>query len=220
MTQNDSVLIGVTGGVGAGKSFVLGLLAESGVRILLLDEVGHAVMDPGGTAYAAVLKLFGDKIKKPDGSPDRARIAEIIRNNPEKAEELNRIVHPAVREDADKWIRRFREGEGLHFANENAIEKKPRLAAIESAILLEAGYGEICDEVWYIYADEAVRRKRLRESRGWNMARIDATIRAQKSESEFAAAAKVVIDNSGTPEETRRQVMREISRLMNGRIHS
>lgn len=210
MTQNDSVLIGVTGGVGAGKSYVLRLLAESGVRILLLDEVGHEVMNPGGTAYAAVLSLFGNEIKKADGSPDRAKIAEIIRNDPEKAERLNEIVHPAVREQTDQWIRAFRSGDGFHFPKESG---RRRLAAIESAILLEAGYGEICDEVWYIYADEAVREKRLRESRGWSAARIAATIRAQKSESAFKDAADVVIDNSGDAEKTRRQVEKEAARL-------
>ena len=191
--------IGVTGGVGAGKSLVLSYLKEHhGARIIMLDEVGRELMQPDGACFKPVVDLFGPDVVKPDGTLDRPLIAKRMLADDDLRIKLNGIIHPAVLHETMNRIYR-------------AEDAGVRLLVVESAILLETNYGAICDEVWYIYADVKVRAARLRASRGYDDARIRKTMEAQLSDEEFRKRADHVIDNSGDFELTRGQIDRVLA---------
>ena len=143
---------GVTGGVGAGKSMVLELLKkEYGARLFPADEIGRKLMEPKGACFAPVVKAFGKAVVKADGRLDRGKIAEIVFGDEEALGQLNGIIHPAVRREIETGLQKLKEED---------------LAVIESAILLEAGYEDICEEIWYVYAPEEIRISRLMEKIG------------------------------------------------------
>ncbi|MBR3231783.1 MAG: dephospho-CoA kinase [Lachnospiraceae bacterium] len=191
--------IGVTGGVGAGKSLVLSYLKEHhGARIIMLDEVGRELMQPDRACFKPVVNLFGTDVVKPDGTLDRPLIAKRMLADDDLRIKLNGIIHPAVLHETMNRIYR-------------AEDAGVRLLVVESAILLETNYGAICDEVWYIYADVKVRAARLRASRGYDDARIQKTMEAQLSDEEFRKRADHVIDNSGDFELTRGQIDRVLA---------
>ena len=186
--------IGVTGGVGAGKSLVLSYLENAhGARIIMLDEVGRELMEPSGACFQPVVGLFGQEVVQSDGTLDRPLIAKKMLADEELRLKLNGIIHPAVLHETMRRIYRA-EDEGV------------RLLVVESAILLETNYDAICDEVWYIYADARVRAARLKESRGYDEARIKKTMEAQLTDEEFRKRADHVIDNSGDFERTKAQI--------------
>ncbi len=178
-------IIGVTGGVGSGKSAVLSYLETyQGVQVLLADKVGHILMEKGQPCYEAVRHLFGDEVLNQDGELSRPAIAAIVYSDADKLQALNHIVHPQVRIYIENAIKKARE-EGI------------RLFVLEAALLLEEHYDEICDEVWYIYADEEVRLQRLASSRGYTEERSRSIMAKQLSEEYFRKHCHVTIDNSG-----------------------
>lgn len=179
------VIIGVTGGMGAGKSRVLAYLEEAwDAQTVRLDDVSRQMLDVDGLCYEKTIDIFGREIVKPDRTLDRPLIAKKIFEDPALRDQLNNLIHPAVKEEVYRLAGEMkRSGE--------------KLLVIEAALLIEGGYREICDEFWYIYADEETRRQRLRESRGYTDERIDGTFATQLSEEDFRAKADFVIDNSG-----------------------
>ena len=153
-------VIGVTGGVGSGKSAVLNYIeAHFDARIVKADEVGHMLMMPWGKCYEPVVKLFGDWVVKGDGSLDRQAIAQIVFKDSEMLKKLNGIIHPEVKKYIVNEIERSRKEETEFFF-------------LEAALLLEEKYDEICDEIWYIYCEKEVRMERLRRDRGYSDERI------------------------------------------------
>lgn len=192
-------IIGITGGVGAGKSEILAYLEKNyGACVIQADQVGHLVMEPGEPAYRMILDAFEGQAKekrllRADGSIDRGVLGGLVFGKPERLMQLNGIIHPAVKE----WICR-------------EIEKRRQqgceLLVIEAALLIEGGYEKICQELWYIHADEEVRRERLKSSRGYSDQRIDAIFSSQLSQEEFRRHCQVVIDNGGAFSDTCRQI--------------
>lgn len=194
-------LIGVTGGVGSGKSELLRYVRERyGAYVLFADEAAARLMQRGERCFEPVVRLFGPEAVGADGELDRGRIAGMIFNSDPLREKLNRIVHPAVRAYIMEEISAEREaGTQLFF--------------LEAALLIEEKYNEICDELWYVYADEAVRRKRLKESRGYTDSKITSMIRSQLPEQRFREAADFVIDNSGPLADSIRQIDSRLGEL-------
>ena len=193
-----SYVIGITGGVGAGKSQVLSLLKENfGAEVIAADEVGRELMEPGGACFLPVAELFGPAVIKADGTLDRQKIAEIIFQDKAMLEKQNAIIHPAVKEEI---IRRCRSSEA-------------RWIAVEAALLLEAHYEDVCDEFWYIFADAETRRRRLKESRGYTDERIRAVMDSQLTDEQFRLGCDRVIDNSGSLTETKAQIERALKEL-------
>ena len=206
-------IIGVTGGVGAGKSEILHYIeTHYNARVLLADEAAHAIEAPGGAIYEPLIQLLdrypvpvtdgaeAAPITLPDGRINKPEMARRIFSVPELLEQVNQLVHPAVK---------------TYILDESAREKKAgRLDffIVEAALLIEAGYKEHMDELWYIYCDENERRRRLRASRGYSDEKIDNILRSQLSEQEFRDNADVVIDNSGTIEAACAQVDAALSR--------
>ncbi|MCD7766201.1 MAG: dephospho-CoA kinase [Lachnospiraceae bacterium] len=184
-------ILGITGGVGAGKSTILTYLKEKhGARILEADAVGHLVQQPDTPCWKRIVETFGADILHDDRTIDRGRLGTIVYADRDKLDELNAIVHPAVKEYICQEIDRCRRA------------KQGLLIVIEAALLLEDHYDEICDEIWYIYADDRVREERLIRSRGYSQKKVRQIMENQLSEEEFRRRCRTVIDNSGNPENT------------------
>lgn len=181
-------ILGITGGVGCGKSTVLDMLEkEYGAYVIQADLVAHELMEPGQTSYQAIVKHFGQAILEKDSHIDRKALGAIVFADEEKLELLNSLTHPAVKQE----IR-------------NRIKENPdKFVVIEAALLLEDHYDEICDEIWYVYADREVRFERLAASRGYSREKSQAMMDNQMSEEELRRRCQAVIDNSGTLEDTK-----------------
>lgn len=188
--------IGITGGVGAGKSKILGYLASKpDVRVMLADEIAHDLMEPGTDCYEKLHECFGtEDIYCEDGHFDRPKLAAVIFANDVKRNRLNEIVHPAVKEYVQQQLESEREQGSL------------KLLVLEAALLIEEHYDEICDELWYIDTSRDNRRIRLKESRGYSDTKVDQIFASQLSEAEYRRHCKVVIDNNGSPEQTYVQI--------------
>lgn len=187
-------IIGITGGVGAGKSEVLNFIAERyDATVIEADQVGYLVMQPGKEAYGPVVDLLGPSVVKEDKTLDREKIAGIVFEDRKLLEKLNAIVHPAVK----NYIRR-----AIQMEREMGTE----IFVVEAALLIEDKYDEICDELWYIYADENVRMHRLMKNRGYSVDKIRGILANQLSEEEFESHCDFEIDNSGDFQDTVRQI--------------
>jgi len=193
-------LIGVTGGVGAGKSSILEYISKHyKCRIYLADEVAHLVKEKGENCYYRLLELLGEEVLETEsGQIDKKKMAAMIFRDDELLEKVNAIVHPEVRLYLEK---RVEEAE-----NNPEIE----LLFIEAALLIETGYKDMVDEMWYIYANEEVRRKRLKESRGYSDEKITQIMEAQLSEEEFRLSCDFVIDNSDTLRKSYKQIKNKL----------
>lgn len=196
MRQNKRLrLIGITGGVGAGKSEILSYIRKQyKAEIYLADEVAHKVKEPGEVAYKPLVDLLGKDVLQVDGFIDKGKMAEKIFADKGILEKVNGIVHPAVRLFLENAISNAREN------------GETELFFIEAALLIEDGYKEIVDELWYIYAEKSVREKRLKDSRGYSDEKIKAIMEKQLSEDEFRKECDFVIDNSGKLEHAYRQI--------------
>ena len=186
-------ILGITGGVGCGKSAVLGILEkEYGAYVIQADIVAHELMEPGQASYQAIVEHFGQEILLEDGHIDRKALGAIVFSDEKKLAILNSLTHPAVKEEIRRRIT-----ERLNISAEHAF------IVIEAALLLEDHYDEICNEIWYIYADREVRFDRLAASRGYTREKSQSMMDNQMSEDELRRRCQAVIDNSGTLEETK-----------------
>lgn len=188
------MILGITGGVGSGKTMVLKYFHEKfQAEIIEMDQVGKMISKSGQSAYQKILDTFGTKLKDSKTCEiDRAKLAAIVFQNNEKLEQLNQIIHPLVKEYVLNKIKIAKEN------NEFLI--------IESAILFEAGYESYCDAICYIYADEKIRYDRLRKNRGYTDEKTKIIISNQNSESFYKENCDYIIDNSMTQESTYAQI--------------
>lgn len=193
-------IIGLTGGVGTGKSTVLSFLEkEWGAFVIQADAVGHLVMEPEGECYAPVTALFGKEIIKEDKTIDRKRVSDVVFGQPDLLEKLNAVIHPAVK----RYILQ-------------RLEEQKRsgraICVVEAALLFEDHYQDFCDEIWYVHTDKETRIQRLRDSRGYTREKALSIIDSQAPDAFFLAHADYVIENNGNLEETRRQVKEGIKK--------
>ena len=187
MMQNKTIVIGLTGAAGTGKSTVLGYMEGFyGASVLECDAIGASLQKPGGTCYDGMKALFGEEDLLPSGEFDRSKIADKVFADPDLLKKLNELIHPAVKRELEKQIRKEREEAG----------DQRKIIVIESAILVEAGLKELCDRIWVVRADEKVRRERLKRDRGYSEKRIDDMMARQQDEAFFLINADLVIDNS------------------------
>lgn len=187
-------IIGITGGVGAGKSTVLAYLEKKyNAFVIQADDVGHIVMEPGQACYQPVIDLFGKEVIKNDKTIDRKRVSDVVFGQPVFLTRLNGIIHPAVKQYILKSL-------------EEQKRKGRKLCIVEAALFLEEHYQDFCDEVWYIYTDEEVRIQRLMESRGYTREKSLGIIGNQASEAYFRAHTDYVIENNGDLEKTWKQI--------------
>lgn len=193
-------IIGITGGIGSGKSCVLNIMEEIyGAVLCQTDVVAHQLQKKGETCYKEIVNVFGVNILTENKEIDRKKLGALVFNDNDKLKKLNQIVHPAVKKQVKLEI-------------EEARRKQKEFFLIESALLMEDHYEELCDELWYIYADERVRRDRLKTSRLMNEEKIDLIIKAQATEETFRKYCHITIDNSGTIENTKEQIEQAVNR--------
>jgi dephospho-CoA kinase len=184
-------IIGITGGVGCGKSTVLQLLKKhTNSYIIMADDVAKGLYKAGSGLVSEIAAEFGSGCVSADGSVDTKALARVIFADDKKREKLNGLVHPMVKREILETIERLRE--------ENHYE----YVFVEAALLIEAGYDKFCNEVWYVTADEETRRQRLKADRGYSDEKIDSMLKTQLSEDEFKKKCSRVIDNSGSIENT------------------
>lgn len=188
-------IIGITGGVGAGKTQVLSYIDQHyRCRIIRADEAAHLLYEPGQECYDRLVELLGDTILRPDGSIDKPKMAAAIFGDRALLAGVNKIVHPAVK----KYI--------LEQIAYEKDKKEVDYFFIEAALLIEEHYDQIVDELWYIHSDAAVREKRLAENRNYSAQKTADIMKGQLSEEEFRKHCKVVISNNGDLEETYQQI--------------
>lgn len=194
-------IIGITGGIGCGKSTVLAWIKENHqAAILETDRIAHELMEPGKRAYTDIVRAFGEGILAPDGRIDRKALGGIVFSDEEQLKLLNSLTHPAVK----AYVReRISEEE----------KKETELVVVESALLLEDHYDAICDEIWYIYTSEPNRRERLKSSRGLTDEKITEILGSQSSEQFYLDGSDRVIHNDGDFAETGACVERALKEM-------
>ena len=194
-------IIGVTGGVGSGKTELLHYIEKNyRCRILLADEASHEVMQKGGRIYEPLIALLGSSVLDSSGEINRKEMAARIFSHEELLGRVNALIHPAVREFILEAVAEEREKAAVDA--DDAVD----YFFLEAALLIECGYRSVVDEMWYIYCDLAVRRERLKKSRGYSDEKIDSILSSQLSEAQFRSGSDVVIDNSGNLEDAYRQI--------------
>jgi dephospho-CoA kinase len=188
--------IGVTGGIGSGKSTVVKMLGELGAPIIDADKVAHWTYAPGRPAYQEILAAFGEQILAPDRTVDRKRLGAIVFADPDGLRKLTAIV----------WPRTFERMRALVGELRATGEKRP--IVIEAAVLIEANWMPLFDEIWLVTASRERVVERVERDRGMKPAETEARIRAQLSDDQRRRHASQVIENNGTIDELRARVRR------------
>jgi dephospho-CoA kinase len=186
-------VIGLTGGIGSGKSTVSQYLKELGAVIIDADKVGHEAFQPGTEAWREVVATFGRDIVTPNGEIDRKKLGAIVFDNPQALTQLNRIMHPKMRDMMKAQIDEYRR-QGV------------AVVVLEAAILIEANWTPLVDEVWVTTAHESAVLERLKKQRGLAEEQTLSRIRSQLSNEERLKHADVVITNEGNIGEVRARV--------------
>ncbi len=186
--------IGLTGGIGSGKSTVARMLSEMGAPVLDADKVGHAIYAPGQPAHRELVEAFGREILAPDGTIDRKKLGPIVFADPAALRRLNAIVHPKMFQRMGEMVREMREGG----------ERRP--IVIEAAILIEANWQPLFDEIWLVVASRERVIERIERDRGMKPEQTEARIKAQLSDEERRRHATLVVENNGTIDELRERV--------------
>ena len=186
--------IGVTGGIGSGKSTVTKFLDELGAPIIDADKVGHAIFAPDGPAYGDVIAAFGRGILASDGTIDRKKLGPIVFADAGALKRLNSIVHPKMFARMRGMIEHLRAGG----------ERNP--IVVEAAILIEANWQALFDEIWLVIASKERVVERIERDRGLKPEQTEARIRAQLPDAERKKHSSLVISNNGTIDELREEI--------------
>jgi dephospho-CoA kinase len=186
--------VGLTGGIGAGKSTVGRMFVDLGCHLLDADAIVHDLFLPGEAVQRAVADAFGPRVIAVDGSINRQVLGEIVFHDSTARERLNALVHPAVIQRQKDWL------DSLESHDPDAI------GIVEAALMIEAGTYKNYDKVVVVVCSPEEQRRRLKERSGLSDAQIESRIASQMPMEEKSKYADFLIDTSGSPEETRRQV--------------
>jgi len=186
--------IGLTGGIGAGKTTVAAVLEECGATVVHADTIGHETYLPHTEGWQRLLAVFGTTILAADQTIDRKRLGAIVFNDPQALARLNAIVHPLIFAEIQRRLATYRA----------AGHTQP--VVVEAAVLIEANWLPLVDEVWLVLTNRDTVIERLEKQRGLPPSAVDARITAQLSDAERRRYADVIIHNSGSIEDLRRQV--------------
>ncbi len=193
-------VIGLTGGIGSGKSTVSQFLAELGTVIVDADRVGHEAFKPGTELWREVVAAFGRQIVTPSGDIDRKKLGEIVFGNAESLSQLNQIMHPRMYDMVKAQLEEYqRQGLGV--------------VVLEAPLLIEANWTSLVDEVWVTVASEATVLKRLQERTGLSKEESLARIRSQLPSEERIKHADVVINTDCSLDEVKTRVKELWDRL-------
>jgi len=193
-------IIGLTGGIGSGKSTVTRFLAELGAVVIDADKVGHDLLG-NPQIRQEVVETFGERILDSSGEVDRSKLGQVVFDNPKALEQLNQIIQTRI-------------GAVVHGLLDDYRQQGAAVVVLEAALLVETGSTSMADEVWVTVASEPVVLWRIKERSGLSEAEILARIRSQASAKERAKYADVIINNDGNLDELRDEVERQWQRLM------
>jgi dephospho-CoA kinase len=193
--------VGLTGGIASGKSLVGKMLVARGAHVLQADELAHRLMEPGQPVYEAVLKEFGEGILTSDGSIDRKKLASAAfgeAGQQSRVQALNRIVHPEVIRRQEEWM------------SEVGRSDAHAIAVIEAALIVEAGVADHFDKIVLVTCRPEQRLERLAQRLGLDRnaaeAEVARRVAAQLPDEQKRALAHYVLDNSGSVDDTEKQV--------------
>jgi len=195
--------VGLTGGIGCGKSTVAGMMRELGCRVIDADEISRKLAERGQPAYNEIVAAFGNEILQADGRMDRAKVAHLVFSDASKLSTLNKILHPRVIAEEERQL------------VEIARTEPDAVAVIEAALLIEAGHHKILQRLIVVWCRPEQQIERLTNPRGRGMSRDDAMqrIAAQMPLGEKRRMATDEIDNSGSQAATQKQVTDLVARL-------
>lgn len=196
--------VGLTGSIAVGKSYVSGVLAELGCRVVDADVVARRVVEPGAEGLRRIVEAFGDWVLKPDGTLDRARVGAVIFQDEAKRELVNSLLHPLIIAEQDELMRLWER------------EEPHTVAVVDAALLIESGGHGRFDKLVVVHCRPEVQLERLMRRNGFSREEAAARIAAQMPQEEKLRYADLKIDTSGSFEETRRQtekVYAELRRL-------
>lgn len=187
-------VIGITGGIGSGKSMVCEILQNHyGAYLINMDQIAHSLMEPGEISYELILRDFGRDVLDDRERINRKKLGEIVYQDEEQLKLLNSLTHPYV----------------LSYVKDLIHEKsmvKEKLICVESALPVEGKLTEICDEVWYVKASDTIRRERLMNSRNYSKEKIDNIFNKQISEEEYKKIGSKIIYNETSQDELIKQI--------------
>ena len=194
-------VIGVTGGIGSGKSALLAVVEkEYNCIVLRADDIANFLKEPGQRCFKPLVEILGADVLNEYGAIDKSKMSDKIFGNKALLETVNQIVHPTVKNYICECIQEEHEKKQLDYV------------FVEAALFIEAGYRNIVDTLWYIYAREEVRIDRLKEGRGYVLAKIQSIMSKQLPEETFRKYCDVVIDNSDDMEMSMEQVRKELTK--------
>lgn len=188
--------IGLTGGIACGKSTVAGMLARKGALIIDIDRIAREIVEPGQPALAAIVDKFGQAVLQEDGTLDRKKLGAIVFADPARRKELEQITHPAIRSVMKQRMQQYE------------ADHPDRLVVVDVPLLYESRLEDYFDKVMVVYVPRDVQKRRLMARDSLSGEEAEQRLRAQMDIEEKKRRADIVIDNSGTPEETERQLDR------------
>jgi dephospho-CoA kinase len=177
-------IIGLTGGIGSGKSAVASILKELGATLIDSDKVGHEVLKPGSSGWWEVVNTFGQEILTLQGAIDRQKLSEIVFKNPLALQKLNQIVHPKIESEVQGRLKIF-EGQGV------------KVVVIEAALISEAGWKPLARQIWVVKTPREITLKRLKV-RGLSETEALARMASQTPAEQHVKQGLVIINNAGT----------------------
>lgn len=186
-------VIGLTGGIGSGKSTVSDMLRAKGAAILYADQIGHEVYQPGTPVWEQVVAAFGRQVVAADGQIDRRKLGQIVFGDPQARQRLNAITHPPMRQMMADRLEELR-------------KQGARVVVLEAALLIEAGWADLTDEVWVTVVSPQVAAQRSMERSGLTREQAEARIASQLSDEERVQRAQAVIDTDCSLAEVARRV--------------
>jgi dephospho-CoA kinase len=178
------IVIGLTGGIGTGKSEVARIFQELGAVLINADQIGHQAYAPHSEIWQEVVNSFGKEILQPSGEIDRQKLGSIVFADPDQLTRLNRIMHPRMARMVAEQIQEL-------------VEQGTDVVVVEAALLFEAGWDNMADEIWSTDAPEALIIKRLQSRSGLSQEEARKRIDSQMSAEERRSRSQVVVDNSG-----------------------
>lgn len=194
MKFDNKYVIGLTGGIGCGKTMILDYLkTEYDSYVIEADKIGHKILDYNTEGYDKVIEAFGDNIVNYQCKTpyiDRKILGNIVFNDKNKLELLNNITHPLIHKEIERLI----------------VECDNRLIIIEAALLLDTSLRNLCDVFWYVYADEKIRLERLQQYRNIDNVKALQIMDNQPTDKEFRDSCEIIIDNSYDKENTYEQI--------------
>ncbi len=193
-------IIGLTGGIGTGKSTVASFLVELGAVTMDLDKVGHEALRPGGNARERIISEFGNRILTSGGDIDRSRLGKIVFNDYESLQRLNSILHPVIDDIVSARLAEYK-------------RKGVKVVVLEAAAMLEAGRTEQADEIWVTNAPVKTVLARLSKRPGYSEEEAKRRIESQLSVEERLKYADVVIDTDCSFNELKERVKEQWQKL-------